>query len=146
MNCYKYLFLILPGLAACRPSPEPINYGMDKCVYCTMTVMDNRFGAEAVTDKGKVFKFDAMECLVIFTDSHPESMDRIKFLLTNSFDKPGEFIDARNCYYLVSPNMPSPMGMNINAFADSVAVYKQQQMNTGKVLKFAELKKIIYAP
>jgi copper chaperone NosL len=141
-----YYFSMLLIMIACKPSPEPIRYGSDKCDYCSMTIIDNRFGGEAVTDKGKVYKFDATECMIMFSDSWPDSMDNIAFLLSNSIDKPGQFTDARNCFYLRSPNMPSPMGMNINPFADSLTALDQQTRNTGQILRFGELKGLIYAP
>jgi copper chaperone NosL len=54
--------------ASCTVKPEPIQYGEDNCVLCQMTIMDHRYGTEVVTDKGKVYKFDSVECLVEFIE------------------------------------------------------------------------------
>ncbi|MCB0620489.1 MAG: hypothetical protein KDC41_17650, partial [Saprospiraceae bacterium] len=53
------IFLFL----ACRPAPQPIEYGSDLCDYCKMTIVDRQHAAEAVTGKGRAYRFDAIECL-----------------------------------------------------------------------------------
>ncbi len=61
------IFLLLSLVtASCGSNPEPINYGHDECEFCRMQISDNRYGAELVTDKGKVYKFDSIECLIEF--------------------------------------------------------------------------------
>lgn len=57
---------MLAFCSSCTTGPEPIRYGQDNCHHCQMTLMDKRFGAEIVTDKGKVYKFDDLNCLVNF--------------------------------------------------------------------------------
>ncbi len=32
-----------------------------------MLITDNKYGAELITTKGKIYKFDSMECLVEFS-------------------------------------------------------------------------------
>ena len=51
-------------LLACNSGPQAISYGKDACSYCKMTIVEKPFGCEIVTSKGKVAKFDAIECLV----------------------------------------------------------------------------------
>ena len=67
----KLLPLILLAtvlLAACQPSPKPIEYGSDMCDYCKMTIVDQQHAAELVTTKGKAFKFDAIEsCSIVIS-------------------------------------------------------------------------------
>jgi hypothetical protein len=64
--------LLLPG---CDSGPQPINFGKDSCAECNMTIVDKRFGAEFVTGKGKVFKFDDVNCMVEFIERAPHSSD-----------------------------------------------------------------------
>ncbi|MDX1911017.1 MAG: hypothetical protein SFV22_06010, partial [Saprospiraceae bacterium] len=52
------------NMVACSTGPEPIRYGQDNCHACKMTLTDRRFGAEIVTKKGKVYKFDDLNCLM----------------------------------------------------------------------------------
>lgn len=136
------LIILLTGcLSACNPESKPIAYGEDKCEFCRMTIVDQRFGCEIVTTKSKALKFDAVECMVNYLDEQIEDENKISFILTNTFDAPGKLMDATICIYLKSENMPSPMGMNINPFGESSEAIKLQKQNTGTLLYWTELRK-----
>src|SRR5690606_41654244 len=66
---YCLCFVVWMALQACSVGPEPLRYGEDACHSCRMTLMDKKFGAEVVSVKGKVFKFDDMNCMVNFLNS-----------------------------------------------------------------------------
>ncbi|MCC6725443.1 MAG: hypothetical protein IT258_13125, partial [Saprospiraceae bacterium] len=53
------ILLFCSLLTACTPTAEPISFGEDMCAHCKMTIVDEQFAAEAVSQKGKVYKFDA---------------------------------------------------------------------------------------
>ncbi len=110
----KYLIVLITGMAlyACAPKPAEINYGFDQCVYCRMTIVDPKFGAEIVTDKGRALKFDAIECMVRYDQ---ESDPPAALHLVNTVTKPGALVPAASCHYLISPAIPSPMGANLSA-------------------------------
>lgn len=126
------LFLIL---SSCTIEPQAIEYGKDACFYCEMTIVDKIHGAEIVTKKGKVYKFDAAECMIYhIKETNP---DEIALFLTNRFNKPEELIDATNATYLISENIPSPMGAYLSAFklkqdAESVLAKKGGKLYTWK--------------
>lgn len=139
----KKIIGILSGLIlilnACSSSPEEINYGDDKCNYCTMNIMDKPYATELVTDKGKVYKFDSTECMLNYMNEQAE-MEMYDFILTNTMDKPGELIDAKICTFLISKNLPSPMGENITAFSSKEEAEKAQKEYDGVLLTFENLK------
>jgi copper chaperone NosL len=132
------LFLVV--LYGCHPESKPIVYGEDKCEFCRMSIVDQRFGGEIVTQKGKVHKFDAVECMVHYIDREIEDETKLKLILTNSYDSPGELIDAHSCYYLISKNMPSPMGMFLNPFESLDAATVNQQEHSGTIFGWKELR------
>lgn len=105
-------------LCACSRTPEPIQYGKDACAHCRMTIMDKRFAAEVITEKGKVFKFDAAECMAGFLKENPgiESNEKSIFLVSD-FNHPGQFVDARKSLFLNDNSLSSPMGGNLAAFS-----------------------------
>ena len=74
MRTLTILLLILL-LASCQVKERPIAYGQDECEYCKMMVMDHRYGSEMVTDKGKVYTFDAAECLIDYLQYNEEMAD-----------------------------------------------------------------------
>ncbi len=127
-------------LNACNPESKPILYGEDKCDFCRMSIVDQRFGGEIVTQKGKVYKFDAVECLVNYIDKRVEDETKLKLILTNTYDHPGELINVRDCFYLKSENMPSPMGMFLNPFKDREEAISQQKQNAGSIWSWEELR------
>jgi copper chaperone NosL len=43
---------------------RPVRVGVDVCPFCNMTVIDARYAAQMVTRTGKVYSYDAIECLV----------------------------------------------------------------------------------
>jgi copper chaperone NosL len=116
LNIILLAVLFIAG--SCTVNPEPINFGTDQCEHCRMTIVDNKFGAEIITNKGKIFKFDAAECMVKYVKDGKISDSDIKEYLVIDASKPGQFTNAKKAVYLVSENFPSPMGANISAFGN----------------------------
>jgi len=109
------LLLLLVG---CNTEPVPIEFGKDACYTCKMTMMDPKFGAEIVTKKGKVYKFDDVNCMLEFYHADFEEQANIKHLLVINFAQPEKWIDATNSWYLKSDSVRSPMASGIAAFAN----------------------------
>jgi copper chaperone NosL len=103
---------------SCSIGPEKINYGEDHCVNCEMTIMDKRYGTEIVTAKGKVYKFDSVECLVEYLKSDKINNKDIELVLVTPFNHPEQLTDARTSQVLHCKNLPSPMGRYLTAFKD----------------------------
>ncbi len=81
--------LLLFLIAGCSTEPEPIRFGEDKCAYCQMMIAEPNYGAELVTEKGRVYKFDAVECLVNYQAEHPKDYAH---QLVTPFDAPKEYL------------------------------------------------------
>ncbi|HEX6133547.1 MAG TPA: nitrous oxide reductase accessory protein NosL [Longimicrobiales bacterium] len=103
------------SFAACAPGPEPIAYGEDVCAHCRMVIADERYGAELVTTKGRVLKFDSIECLADYVLREMDSTD-IHSLWVTGFRNPGELIRIEDAIFLHSPALRSPMGADLTAF------------------------------
>jgi copper chaperone NosL len=112
-------FLLITS--SCTVEPEPIHYGEDICAHCQMKIMDKRYGTEIVTDKGKVYKFDSVECLVEFMEQTNKPKEKFSLFLVTPFDQPGNLQDAHNSQFLHCKNLPSPMGMYLSAFSTKEA-------------------------
>ena len=99
----------------CKAEMEPINFGKDQCVYCKMTIADPKFGAELITEKGRVLKYDAAECLI----NHLQEVEAPKYqqLLVVAFDDPKNLYPVDSLHFITSPIYRSPMGAHLAAFS-----------------------------
>ncbi len=134
-----YLLIILVCASSCSVQERPINYGEDNCAYCKMTIMDHRYGSEIVTQKGKVYTFDATECLIDYLYYNEELGATVKFLLVTPYTQPDHLIDATRATYLVSREMPSPMGAYLTAFSEKHVAEKFQQEKGGDLYTWEEV-------
>lgn len=116
---YKALIGVLTilFLFACSGKPKPIDYGHDNCQFCDMTIIDNKHASEVVTTKGKIYKFDAIECMIRYIDRTTEQ--EYAYQLISDFSNPGELINAEQSTFLISKNLPSPMGAFLSGFASN---------------------------
>jgi copper chaperone NosL len=124
------LFLLFT-LTKCGGKPEPINYGSDECEFCRMLISDKRYGAELISDKGKVYKFDSIECLVNFALVKNLIGDEKQIMLVTNFRKPENFINCKKAFYVHNESFRSPMGLNVSSFGDQKSAQKFLSENGG---------------
>jgi copper chaperone NosL len=104
-----------------------------------MTIVDKQHAAEVVTSKGKIYKFDAIECMVRFRKA--TSATKFAHEVVNDFEKPGELIPAAGAGFLISPAIPSPMGANLTAFENLAKAQNMQKSKGGEAMSWEELNK-----
>ncbi len=125
-------------MTSCSINPVPIAYGTDQCHACKMIISDKRFGAELVTQKGRIYKFDAVECLVPEVKLNGE--EEYAFIMVTDFHRPGKLMNAQSSQYLISPNRPSPMGGFLSAYEDEKNAGKALEVNGGDIFSWEGLK------
>lgn len=138
MNKYSVvLSVFLFTLIGCTSTPKPIAYGSDGCHFCSMTIVDKQHAAQFMTKKGRSYTFDATECMI----NHLKEIDpsTIGLYLVNDYNAPGETVDATEATYLISENIPSPMGEFLTAFATHEDAQKAQTRNQGTLYTWNEL-------
>ena len=94
--------------------------------------MDDRYGAELITDKGKVYKFDSIECLINFALAKNVVGDEKYTLLVTDFAKPEKLIETKTSLYIHNENFRSPMGLNVSAFGINSDAQKFLAENGGE--------------
>jgi copper chaperone NosL len=102
-------------LSSCSNEPVAIPYGEANCDHCQMTIVDQGYGCELVTHKGKVFMFDAIECMLHFKEER--EIESWKYEMVTALNNPGHLMDVKDAIYLRSSELQSPMGLNITAFS-----------------------------
>ena len=131
--------LLCITLLSCKVDPEPLIYGQDACHTCKMTLMDKKFGAELVSRKGKVFKFDDVNCMLNFYHSGEVAPEDFAYKLVADFSDPGKVIDASTAFYLKSPAIKSPMASQVAAFESKQSMENFQRDTKGIYLVWGEL-------
>lgn len=129
--------LIMFNIVACQSGPEPIAYGEDNCANCMMTISDPKYGAELVSDKGKVFKFDSIECLADY--STKVDVKTIKSMWVTDFSEKGNFLNAKDARFLRSENLRSPMGLYLSAHKNHENLNSVKAEFGGDALNWNEL-------
>ncbi|MFM1875238.1 MAG: hypothetical protein RL266_975 [Bacteroidota bacterium] len=134
-TCIFILALLLSG---CAVEPQPINYGADACNYCKMNIVDTQHAAQFVTSKGKCYRFDAIECMLNLEKDFVEAP--IELFLICDYAKPGSLIDATTATYLISENIPSPMGGFLSGFSSSDEAKTIKTEAGGELFTWQQLK------
>lgn len=126
--------LLTLSLGGCSTQPQPLRIGQDNCDFCKMTISDNRFGAEIVTRKSKIFKFDDEHCIVAFLNSKKVAQQDIAGIYFTDFNTPNQLINVEKAFFLQSPVLKSPMNGNVAAFSNEDSLQKIfQQLNGNKI-------------
>ena len=133
------LTIFLMTLVGCTNTPKSISYGSEGCHFCSMTIVDKQHAAQFMTKKGRTYSFDAIECML----NHVKEIDMndVETFLVNDYQNPGELIEANKATYLISKNMPSPMGEFLSAFSTQGAAETAQKENEGDIFSWQELRK-----
>jgi len=132
-------------LVSCTPEPQPINYGKDECVLCKMIIAQKPWGAEIVTHKSKILKFDAIECMAKYINDGYIKTDDVHSSWVVDFAEPGKLINAEDAYFLRSRSLPSPMAMFLTAFSSEVKLEETMKEHNGDLMNWAEVKRIVKA-
>jgi copper chaperone NosL len=130
-------------LSSCTAKPQPFQYGTDNCDDCKMTIMDQKFGGEIVTKKGRVFKFDDIHCLLHFLRSGQVKSTDIKETVFIDYNTPNKFLSSASAVFVTSDRLESPMNSNTSAFGNKAAADKKASEVQGKTSNWEELQKAL---
>lgn len=116
--------ILLFSITACNTGPERIVTGKDHCDFCKMTMTDNRYGAEIITKKGKVYKFDDAHCILSYLKAEGFDKNSVKDIYFTDFSGDHSLIKVKEAFFLSSDKLQSPMGGNVAAFSKSDSLEK----------------------
>ncbi len=123
---------------SCNKAPRDLEYGEDECHYCSMKIVEKKFGAQIVTEKGKIQMYDSAECLIREALKHPE--EKYSHLKVTNY-LTDEWLDAEQAYFLVSESLPSPMGANLTSYKTKNEADDMQKEKQGEVFNWEQIKK-----
>jgi copper chaperone NosL len=133
--------LLVVLASSCSTDPEKFNYGKDVCADCSMTIMDPKFGAEIITKKGRIFKFDDAHCVTSYINAGKVKQEDIQRTLFIDYEHSDNFLDAESAFFVVSPQLKSPMNSNAAAFSSKEKADEMSVKTGGRVLSWNQLTK-----
>jgi len=127
--------LLLVVMQSCSAGSKPIKYGSDACDFCKMTIMQKKFANEWVTDKGKIFHFDDLHCLLSFRKT--DKSNGTAYI--NDFTGKKELVKADELFFVESEEINAPMGGHVAAFTEKVSAGNVAKKSNGKTLSWKEV-------
>lgn len=138
-RCLAAVAVLALAPAACGVRPAHVHLGADECAHCRMVITDRRFAAQLLTDRGRAYLFDSIECLAAFARSGQVPEERAHSLLVTDFPSADGWIDARTATFLRSPSVQSPMGSGLTAHATEHGAREHQRLVGGEILGWEEV-------
>jgi len=139
---FKYI-LILSGIMlffTCEPSVRPIDYGQDGCSYCRMTIVDDHYGSEILTKKGKTYKFDSIECLAAFVLKKQIAQEDIHGRYFTDFEDAGRLYPGNELIFVRAKKLNSPMGLNLSAYRNEETAANVALLYFGEILNWEQVR------
>lgn len=136
ITSFSFALFLIFILSSCQPKEKAIAYGQDECQHCRMMIVEKQYGSELVTNKGKVYTFDSVECLIDYLQTDEINENEIALALVTSFNQPEVLRPVKKSFYLYSKQLPSPMGMYLTAFESKEAAQKAQEKFGGEIMNW----------
>jgi copper chaperone NosL len=131
--------LIMICCSSCSTGPQPVQFGKDACDFCKMTILDQRFGGEVITKKGKVYKFDDIHCITSFLRSASIEKTNVAGIFLLDYTAQKGFMPAKASFLLQSSELHSPMGGNTAAFITEANREQTKQQVNGTNVQWNDL-------
>jgi copper chaperone NosL len=128
-------------MSSCSAQPEPLKMGVDACDFCKMTLTDPKFGAELITKKGRISRFDDTQCLTGYMSREKLSTAELKSIWLVDYAGNGQFVEAEKAILLKSEKLRSPMGGNVAAFSTHEKMEAVKKNYPGEILSWKDLSK-----
>lgn len=120
-------------------APPEILYGEDSCDECAMIISEPRYAASYVTQAGDVKRFDDIGGMLL----HDQKMQEDVYAYWVHDHVSEEWIKAREAILVWNPDLITPMGWGLAAFADHAGAEAYVAEHSGKIATFAEIQEVI---
>ena len=107
MKWLSFFLILFLTISCANKEAVPINLNTDGCDFCKMKIADGKFGAELITSKGRIYKFDDMHCMVNY---HKENKNvQIHSFYIHDYNQNNVLISAETAFYIKGGEINSPM-------------------------------------
>ena len=119
MKIVPYFLLFALIISCGKKEAEAIKLNTDGCEFCKMKISDGKFGAEVITTKGRIYKFDDMHCMINYQKENP--------------------ISAETAFYVKGGTINSPMRGNIIAVKTNEEAEQMAKKYNASPISWAEI-------
>lgn len=107
------LFVLL--LSSCiSQDPKEVHLHSDECAYCKMVISDMQFASQMVSDKGKSYPFDSIECMAAYRYQNTELAEN-SMLYVPDYTRQNQWLLIDNADIYFAETIQSPMGLSLFA-------------------------------
>ena len=139
MKIASYFALIALLFSCAIKQAEPIKLNTDGCDFCKMKIADGKFGAELITEKGRVYKFDDIHCMMSY---HKENTaTKVKAFYIHDFNQDNVLIPGETAFYVKDGDINSPMHGNTIAVQNKEEAEKMAQKFNATPISWNEISK-----
>ena len=110
-----FVFLSLSFFSCAKTEVVPIKLNVDTCDFCKMTIADGKYAAEVISEKGRVFKFDDIMCMIHYGKENSNTKMAAHYV--NDYTQDNVLIPAKTAFFLSEGTIQSPMRGGIIAFS-----------------------------
>lgn len=110
-----FVFLSLSFFSCAKTEVVPIKLNVDTCDFCKMTIADGKYAAEVISEKGRVFKFDDIMCMIHYGKENSNTKMAAHYV--NDYTQDNVLIPAKTAFFLSGGTVQSPMRGGIIAFS-----------------------------
>lgn len=93
----------------------PIVLHKDHCDFCKMGIADGKNGAELITAKGRIYKFDDIACMVHYQKENKKS-GNIYFI--HDYAKENVLVPAETAFFISGGTIKTPMNGGLIGFSN----------------------------
>ena len=124
--------------AGCGPAgPRSLALGVESCTHCHMTIMEQRFSAQAITETGKVFGFDDVGCLASWLAGSPPPTASL--WVWSAIPEEG-WLPAERAAYVRNDTLRTPMRSGVAAVSPGAAADSLTAVLGGTLVGWAEVR------
>lgn len=132
------LLLFFSFFSCANNKVVPIKLNADSCDNCKMSIADGKYGAEVITQKGRVYKFDDIMCMKEYCNENSET--KMESIYVLDYNQNNVLIPAESASYLSGGTIHTPMRGNIIAFSTTNEAKDFQSNLEAKSISWNEIK------
>lgn len=134
-SLFPFIVLGIISLVSCQnEGPQAITFGKDQCDNCKMTISDAKYGAELITEKGRIYKFDDQSCMKSYQTDNIDKVANAK-LYVSDFNTE-KLIPVETATFIEGGEVSSPMSGNKAAFANKAKAEESAKKLNAKLSSY----------